>query len=101
MPSKRSLLIGISGIDASGKGFITAKITEELERKGINVANLNIDGWLNLPHIRFDPNKPDENFYENGLRFDEMFEKLILSLKKVRSINLTADFTDETAADFR
>ena len=29
VPTERSLLVGISGIDASGKGFITAKLAEE------------------------------------------------------------------------
>lgn len=101
MPAKRSLLTGISGIDASGKGFITAKLAKEIESKGFNAANINVDGWLNLPEIRFNLNNPAEHFYENALRFNEMFENLILPLKKARSINLTADFAEETAEAFR
>ena len=101
MPTERSLLVGISGIDASGKGFITARVAEELEKKGLNVAAINVDGWLNLPPIRFDKKNPAENFYENAIRFDEMFEGLILPLKENRSIRLTADFAEETATEFR
>jgi uridine kinase len=101
MPVEQSLLVGISGIDASGKGFITAKLAEEIQQKGFNAANINLDGWLNLPHIRFNPNNPAEHFYENAIRFDEMFETLILPLRENRSIQLTADFAEETATEFR
>ncbi len=101
VPIEQSLLVGISGIDSSGKGFITAKLAKELTKKGFRVANINVDGWLNLPHVSFDPDTPAENFYENAIRFDEMFQKLILPLKENRSIHLTADFVEETATEFQ
>lgn len=95
-----ALLVGISGIDASGKGFITRKIEEELVGRGFKVANINLDGWLNLPHVRFSKENPGEHFYKNAIRFEEMFEKLILPLKEKRSIKLTADLAEETAHEF-
>ncbi len=99
MSAKQSLRVGISGIDASGKGFITATLTEKLN--GLNVVSINVDGWLNLPHIRFNQINPAEHFYEHGLQFDEMFKKLILPLKQSRSVNLIADFTEETATEYQ
>lgn len=98
----RSCLVGISGIDASGKGFIASKLATELEDEGYRVALINVDGWLNLPHIRFS-RAGDEglHFYKHALRLDEMFSRLILPLKKNRSIKLTMDYVDETATDFR
>lgn len=101
MAEKKSLLVGISGIDASGKGFITTKLAKEFSVKNINVANINIDGWLNLPHVRFDHSNPAENFYRAGIRFDEMFEKLVFPLRDNCSVKLTADFAEETAREFR
>lgn len=98
MPAKQSLLVGISGIDASGKGFVTAKLLEKL--KGLNVAAINVDGWLNLPQIRFDQTNLAENFYKQAIRFEEMFEKLILPLKQSRSIYLIADQTEESASEY-
>lgn len=100
-PPEKSLLVGISGIDASGKGFITAKLAKELRKKNSNVAAINIDGWLNLPHVRFNPANPAEHFYRFGIRFEEMFEQLIFPLREKRSIKLTADFAEETAKEFR
>ena len=70
---QRALLVGISGIDGSGKGFVAAKIADSLGQiagitdPGYNVAVLGVDGWLNLPHIRFDRANPAEHFYEHAL----------------------------------
>ena len=100
-PETRSMLVGISGIDGSGKGYVTRLIDEGLRAKGLNAAVINIDGWLNLPHIRFDPNNLADNFYRNAIRFDEMFERLIIPLRDSRSVDITADFAEETATEFR
>jgi uridine kinase len=98
---ERSLLVGITGIDGSGKGYLTAKIVARLQQMGFKTANINVNGWLNLPHIRFNRDNPAENFYRRGLRLDEMFDQLILPLKARRSIRLTADYVEETAAEYR
>ena len=34
---QHALLIGISGIDAAGKGFVTARIAESLQERGLEV----------------------------------------------------------------
>jgi uridine kinase len=53
--SRRSTpcFVRISGIDASGKGFVTTRIAESLQKRGIKLAVISADGWLNLPHVRF------------------------------------------------
>jgi len=96
-----ALLVGISGIDGSGKGFVTREIVSVLEGAGARAASLNVDGWLNLPEVRFSRERPAERFYEKALRLDEMFDKLVLPLKRQRSIRLVADFTEETATSYR
>src|SRR5262245_24404917 len=53
MSSSRSLLVGLSGIDGSGKGFLAGGLLRGLERADLRVALLNADGWLNLPAARF------------------------------------------------
>lgn len=100
-PPTRALLVAISGIDAAGKGFVTSRIAESLEKRGIKPAVITVDAWLNLPHVRFSTRDPAANFYEHAIRFDQMFEQLILPLRDHRNINLEADFTEETATTFR
>jgi uridine kinase len=93
-------LVGISGIDASGKGFVSQKVTRILESNGLNVALINVDGWLNLPNVRFSADDPARHFYEHALRLDQMFDQLILPLKANSAAKLTADLAEETATDF-
>ena len=100
-PDTRSLLVGVSGIDGCGKGYLAAQLQAHLALHGIIPAILNVDGWLNLPEKRFDPNAPALNFYEHALRLDQFFSQLVLPLRDRRSIHLVADFVEETAAKYR
>jgi uridine kinase len=97
----RSLLVGVSGIDASGKGYVSAGLESALIELDIRVALISVDRWLNLPHVRFSAAEPGRNFYENALRLDEMFERLILPLKTRRAVDVTADLVRETATEYR
>ena len=101
VPSERSVLIGVTGIDGSGKGYLTAQIVERLVAHGVNTASISVDGWLNLPTKRFNPQNPAEHFYEHAIRFEEMFEQLIEPLIRTRSHRLVSDFTEETATRYR
>jgi len=98
---QQSLLVGISGIDGSGKGYVTRQIKSQLAQESVSVANVNIDGWLNLPDKRFSQTEPGEHFYGNAIRFEEFFRQLALPLRNNRSLSLVADFAAETATEFR
>jgi uridine kinase len=98
---QRALLVGISGIDAAGKGFITAKLAERLRARSWNVAAISADDWLNLPTICMNHDNYAEHFYEHALRFDEMFGRLIEPLTQRRSICVTADCTYAKATNYR
>jgi len=93
----RALLVAISGIDGSGKGHVTSQVSASLAARGLRVAPLSVDPWLRLPHERFDPADPSRHFYARAIRFEEMFETLVLPLRDRRSIRLEADAVEETA----
>ena len=101
VPAMRALLVGISGIDGSGKGFITEKLADALRTKSLNVALISADDWLNLPHVSINRDNYAEHFYEHAIRFDEMFERLIEPLRQNREINITADCADAKATTYR
>ena len=88
--ASRSLLVGLSGIDGSGKGYLARKIVAALRSRGFTVASLAADDWAAAPERRFDPNRPAEHFYKHGFRFEEMFRDLILPMKSQRSRRLEA-----------
>jgi uridine kinase len=100
-PASRALLVGISGIDASGKGFVSVKVADALRAESLNVALISADDWLNLPHVCVNPGNYAEHFYEHAIRFDEMFKSLILPLGKERGLVLTADIADAIATSYR
>jgi uridine kinase len=61
------------------------------------VASINVDPWLSLHDVRFDPARPAETFYKCGLRLDELFTRLVLPLRQTRGARVTMDRVDETA----
>ena len=97
----RSVLVGVSGIDGCGKGYLAAQLEAHLALHGVIPVVLNVDGWLNLPEKRFDQRAPAENFYKHAVRFDEFFAQLVLPLRDRRSVHLEADFVEETASHYR
>ncbi len=99
LPNQRALLVAVSGIDGSGKGYISEKIVARLSESLPGVVGVNIDGWLHLPERRFSKERPAEQFYEYGIRFREMFDDLVLPLKEKRSHRIEADLADATNAD--
>ena len=101
VPETRCLLVGVSGIDGSGKGYIARQLEARLAQLGVTPAIVNIDGWLNLPDRRFNQCQPAKNFYENAIRFDQFFKQLVIPLRDRRSLHLVVDFTEETASEYR
>ena len=99
--ARRSVLVGVSGIDGSGKGYVTGRLTAALRSHGMRVESVNVDGWLNLPHRRFNRANPGEHFYDHALRLDEMFEQLVLPVKQNRSHRVAMNFVEETAIEYR
>jgi uridine kinase len=99
LPAQHALLAGVSGIDGSGKGYVTARILAILQQRGHAAVAISGDTWLRLPRERFDPQRPAEHFYEHAFRFEEMFEHLILPLQRDRAVDLIADGADPTNAE--
>jgi uridine kinase len=100
VPARRAALVAISGIDGSGKGFVSQRLMRALELRGVRTALLGVDDWLNLPRVRFDAARPAETFYERALRLDDMLEQLVLPLRDGRSHSGTNLRAAETATDF-
>ena len=101
IPDTRCLVVGVSGIDGCGKGYVAGQLEARLALNGVTPAILNVDGWLSLPEKRFDQNALAQNFYENAIRFDQFFTQLVIPLRDRRCIHVVADFTAETASHYR
>lgn len=100
IPAARSALVAITGIDGCGKGFVATQLAQCLAAK-VRVGVIGIDGWLNLPHLRFSAVEPAAHFYHRAIRFQELFSDLVLPLRDLRSVCVEADFAEETATSYR
>lgn len=94
---QRSVVVAVSGIDGSGKGWVAQRLIERLQMAGQNVAAITADAWLNLPEIRFSRTEPARHFYRHAIRFDQMFADVLNPLRECRSIRATVDVVEETA----
>ena len=101
MSADRAVLVAITGIDGSGKGFLAAAIVEALRARGLKVAGLGVDGWLNLPARRFSVTNPAEHFDHDALRLDEMWRPLGRPLRDHHSLRVEAEHAEETATAYR
>jgi uridine kinase len=101
LPPGRSALVAITGIDGAGKGWIAEHLCRALSLAGLRAGVVGVDGWLNLPHVRFGTSDPAEHFYRHALRFDALFRQLVEPLRANRSVRLEADFAEERARSFR
>jgi uridine kinase len=98
---RRAALVAVSGIDASGKSYLARELTQGLQERGCQVALINVDGWLRLPHERFSAAEPARHFYTHAIRFEQMFTQLIQPLRERRCIDVEVDFAEETASSYR
>ena len=63
--------------------------------------SVNVDAWLSLPDKRFRTSDPPENYYQNAIRFEEMFTKTVFPLRDHRSLRVEITYADETAVRYR
>jgi len=99
--ARRSVLVALTGIDACGKGHVSARIKSSLQAGGIRTAVINVDGWLHLPERRFSDSNPAEHFYRHAFRFGPMFNDLIFPLRNRRSLRIETPYAEETATAYR
>lgn len=96
---ERATLIGISGIDASGKGYLSRQMADQLTHDRYRVALINVDHWVALPSQRFSQIEPGRHFYDHGLRLDAMWQEAILPLQQSRHLSCTIQACDATNAE--
>jgi len=100
VPAARSALVAVTGIDGCGKGYVTVRLVDALRLRGARAVSLNIDGWLNLPAVRFSETDPAEHFYRHAIRFDQLFAELVFPLRDHRSVRIETDHAEETATAY-
>jgi uridine kinase len=79
----KPLLVGINGIDGSGKTSIARNITEYLSDIGKSVATVSIDDFHNPREKRYAKGSDSpEGYYYDSMNFDAFKTKLLEPIKK-------------------
>jgi uridine kinase len=87
----QATIVGISGIDGSGKTYIAARIGEQLESHGIRTAVISLDPWHTSRAERLAPQDSARVFYERAFRWSEFFAMLLDPLARLGSIDRTLE----------
>lgn len=96
---KSPYVVGVSGIDSSGKGYISKRLHAAISASGLSCSLIGIDGWLQPPSKRFSEHDPGQHFYECGFRFDEMQRKLYEPLCSSGIVDFVAKHADPTDSE--
>ncbi|MBL8763953.1 MAG: uridine kinase [Phycisphaerae bacterium] len=83
-------VVSVSGIDASGKGYVAAQLLAGLRAAGLRTMLLGIDEWLTPLNRRIQSDDPAHSFYRHAIRFDELFDGLIEPLRRGGGADLRA-----------
>lgn len=96
----RPTLVGIDGIDGSGKSIFSKALTEFLNARGLNAIHSSVDYFHNPRVIRHNPNKPIHiSYFEDSFNYTVLRELLLDPLKKsTRNFCVTKHFDHKVDA---
>jgi len=78
-----ALLVGVSGLDNSGKTTLCTRWESKLVEKGQSVTTVHIDDFHNPQKIRHqDPQHPCYSFYQHGFDYTALEERILKPLKE-------------------
>lgn len=91
-------IIGINGVDTSGKTVFTHKFSKYLDCIGIKNTILHIDDFHNPSEIRYQGKNEVEAYYNNAFNYDQVINEILKPLinngyvdKNVLCLNLETD----------
>lgn len=85
---KGLLIVAISGIDGSGKGYFSKQLENSFFENGISCQIISVDGWLSHPNTRFSKSNPGDNFYKNGIDLEGFKNDIILPLVNCQEVDI-------------
>lgn len=78
--SNKAFVVGINGIDASGKTKFTESFQEFLVNRNYKTQVINLDDFHNQKNIRYSGKNEAENYYNKSFNIKTIVEKLLIPL---------------------
>jgi len=86
---KKPFIVGVNGIDASGKTTFAKELKTYLQKNDFSVQLLHIDDFHNPKKIRYDGINEIEAYYNNAFNYKQLLKEILIPLKNDEEINKT------------
>ncbi|MFK8034891.1 MAG: AAA family ATPase [Hyphomicrobiales bacterium] len=85
--SEKNLIVGVSGIDGSGKSTVSNQLESALSGRGIATAQINLDDFLNPKEIRHKNPNQIEGYFQDNFDFESLVTKVLEPARRSASFN--------------
>jgi uridine kinase len=89
-----SLIIGVTGIDTSGKTRFAEALSEFLISKGHKTQLINLDDFHNPKSIRYSGQDQVENYYNKSFDLLTLIQKLLIPIRSKRKLSTELTLLD-------
>ena len=101
--AERPFVVGINGIDTSGKTMFTEALAEYLTAANRKVQVINLDDFHNPREVRYAADNPAKDYYHRSFNIQSIIEKLLEPARNKREhsviLKLLDLYTDKFAID--
>ncbi len=84
----KAFVIGINGIDGSGKTAFAEALETYLRKKDLPTQLIQLDDFHNPKAIRYAGNDQADNYYHKSFNIDLIIKKLLVPIQKKKSVSL-------------
>jgi uridine kinase len=93
-PPDRPFVIGISGVDCSGKTVFTGALEDYLKSKGYHTQPIRLDDFHNPREIRYAGENQAENYFNKSFNIQHIVQKLLVPLREKGRHSITLKLLD-------
>lgn len=94
-PANSAFLVGITGMDTSGKTRFTEELERCLYRRGLKVQIIHVDDFHNPKSIRYARDLPEpRQYYERSINFERLANEVLRPIKEYGQLKTTLTHLD-------
>jgi uridine kinase len=98
--SDKPFIIGINGIDTSGKTVFARRLTDFLAASGLKTQLIHLDDFHNPKAVRYSGTNPADSYYQNSFNFALLATSLLIPAKEGQSIRTNLTLLDLETDNF-
>ncbi len=93
-PGDRPFVVGITGIDSSGKTMFTGALADYLVARNRKVQVINLDDFHNPREVRYAGENQADNYYHRSFNIQTIIENLLTPIRQKREYSVTLNLLD-------